>query len=433
MMNLKYITIAFSVLAFAYSCKQAGTPDVKPTSVGISVKYDPAFGGIAAKGIEVRFKDVTTGNIFTEKTNEQGILEFHHVPPGNYDISASISLSPEEVLAFSGILLPDSAVFNATVTNKRITATANNLEMVLKTGRSGALVIKQLYYSGSSIQKGASLRDQFVEIYNNSADTLYADGLCFAQLKGTVSSTVPNPLPSWLLEDGRLNWQKSIGMPSEIDANADYVYTESIYQFPGTGREYPVAPGKSILLAQNAQNHKAPYTNPNGTVITPADPSLTVDLSHAEFEVYYGDGLASDINNPEVRDMINLQKQGKDMILDIQGRDAYALFRMPQEPLLKYPSPEFTVINTKTTFHFQIPDSLVLDAVDCLHFTPARRGPKKLNANLDAGFVSILTQYSSQALIRKQLRTVDGRIILQDTNNSTADFQLISPAKPKEF
>ncbi|RPD39655.1 DUF4876 domain-containing protein [Chitinophaga barathri] len=432
-MSFKHTILFFCALSFAAACKQAAVPDLKPTSVGISVKYDPAFGGMPAGGIEVHFKDVTTGNLYMEKTNTDGMLEFRHIPAGTYDISASIALSAEEVFEFSGILLPDSSIFNASVANKRITARANNVEMVLKTGRSGALIIKQLYYSGSSIQKGASLRDQFVEIYNNSADTLYADGLCFAQLKGTVSNVIPKPLPSWLFEDGRLNWQKSIGMPADIDANGTYVYTESLYQFPGNGNQYPVAPGKSILLAQNAQNHKAPYTNPNGTVITPEDPSLTVDLSRAEFEVFFGDGLASDINNPEVTDMINIQKQGKDMILDIQGRDAYVLFRMPLEPLKKYPSPEFTVINTKTTYHFQVPDSLVLDAVDCLHFTPARRGPKKLNANLDAGFVSILNQYSSQALIRKQLRTVDGRIILQDTNNSTADFQLISPAKPKEF
>jgi hypothetical protein len=432
MMQSKYITIILCALVFVVACKQAELPDVKPTTVGINVKYDAAFGGAPAEGIEVHFKDVTSGNTYVEKTDNAGTLQFHRVPPGTYDISASIYMSPEEVLAFSGILLPDSAMFNATVANRRITASASSVDMVLKTGRSGDLIFKQLYYCGSSIQKGASFRDQFVEIYNNSADTLYADGICFAQLEGNVSNALPNPRPPYLLEDGRYNWQKSIGMPADIDANGDYVYTKSIFQFPGTGKQYPVAPGKSIILAQNAQNHKAPFTNPNGTVVTPEDPSLTVDLSHAEFEVFYGDGFASDVNNPEVTDMINFQKVNRDMVLDIMGRDAFILFRMPQ-PFNKYPDPEATVINSTTSFHFQVPDSMVLDAVECLHFTPARRGPKKLDANLDAGFVSVLSQYSSQALIRKQLRTVDGRIILQDTNNSTADFQLINPPKPKDF
>ena len=54
----------------------------------------------------------------------------------------------------------------------------------------------------------------------------------------------------------------------------DYIYCGAVWQIPaeGNGKNYPVAPGESIIIAQIAQNH---------TVIKPTSP---VDLSKAEFE-----------------------------------------------------------------------------------------------------------------------------------------------------
>ncbi|MCH5715179.1 DUF4876 domain-containing protein [Niabella hibiscisoli] len=42
-------------------------------------------------------------------------------------------------------------------------------------------------------------------------------------------------------------------------------------------------------------------------------------------------------------------------------------------------------------------------------------------------------QYSSQSLIRKITKTVDGRRILQDTNNSANDFETKTKADPSKL
>ena len=45
------------------------------------------------------------------------------------------------------------------------------------------LIFKEIYYCGSRPEKGGVyFRDQFYEIYNNSADILYLDGIYFANL-----------------------------------------------------------------------------------------------------------------------------------------------------------------------------------------------------------------------------------------------------------
>jgi hypothetical protein len=436
-MKIFHIFIIIAILTGALACKRAWLPDIKPSEIGVSVKYDDTYGGGAASNLPVQLYNTATTVSYMRTTNANGLIELEGVPAGLYDISATKKLSPEEMLEKTGLLVEDSAIFNAAANGQRIKASAENMiQLVLKTGRTGSLVLKQVYYTGSHLNKGAALRDQFVEIFNNTEDTLYADGLCFAQLKGVVTNVIPSPLPPYLYPNGAFNWQKSIGMPSDIDANKDYIYTEGIYRVPGMGKQYPVAPGQSFIIAQNAQNHKAPFKNPNGTVVTPEDPSLTVDLSQAEFEVFHGDGFVSDIDNPDIPNMDIVQKQNKDMILDVQGRDGYAIFYYKGDlhNLKRYPDPSVPVINATTTLFAQIPDSLVIDAIDCLHFTPSRRGPKRLPDNLDAGFVSAPAGiYSSQSVIRKQLRTVNGRIILQDTNNSSADFINSIPAKPKAF
>ena len=57
------------------------------------------------------------------------------------------------------------------------------------------LIFKEIYYCGSRPEKGGVyFRDQFYEIYNNSADILYLDGIYFANL---TPGTATTKLPIW--------------------------------------------------------------------------------------------------------------------------------------------------------------------------------------------------------------------------------------------
>lgn len=64
-----------------------------------------------------------------------------------------------------------------------------------------------------------------------------------------------------------------------------------------------------------------------------------------------------------------------------------------------------------------------------MHPTESKRVPKRLPNVLDAVRTFVPAgQYSSQSLVRKTLKTVNGRRILKDTNNSSEDFGYLNKA-----
>lgn len=211
---------------------------------------------------------------------------------------------------------------------------------------------------------------------------------------------------------------------------------------PGNGKTYPVEPGKSIVIAQNALNHKAPFIGNNGKEVAIKNPDLTVDLSKANFEVYFGDipgktPFATDIDNPAVPNVEILDYAGNDWILDNLGRDAYVIFkhanRSDVENLKSYAEPSISVPTSTAKKYRQLPVGWIMDAVEVQPNTKDARIPKKLTASQDAGFTfAPLGGYSSQSVIRKTEKTNNGVRKLKDTNNSTEDFIAIK-ANPFGF
>ncbi|WP_343559675.1 DUF4876 domain-containing protein, partial [Sphingobacterium sp.] len=211
---------------------------------------------------------------------------------------------------------------------------------------------------------------------------------------------------------------------------------------PGNGKSYPVEPGKSIVIAQNALNHKVPFVGNNGKEVTIKKPELTVDLSNASFEVYYGDipgnePFASDIDNPTVPNVQIVDYVSNDWILDNLGRDAYVIFKHADRAavanLPSYPEPSINPPSSTAKKYRQLPVNWIMDAVDVQPNTTDDRIPKKLPPALDAGFTFVtLGGYSSQSVIRKTDKTTNGVRKLKDTNNSTADFVVIK-ANPFGF
>ncbi|MDQ7950062.1 MAG: DUF4876 domain-containing protein, partial [Pedobacter sp.] len=237
--------------------------------------------------------------------------------------------------------------------------------------------------------------------------------------------------------NGQYNWTNSINM-NVPNANTDYIYIKSLLMIPGTGKKYPVQPGSSIIIAQNALNHKASYTGSDGKAYAVKQPELTIDLSGADFETYYGDvpgvnPLGSDVDNPLVANVKVLMTDDRDMILNNNGYEGIAIFKMKTDPmnLPGFAAPDTKTITSATILYKQLPIGQVLDAVDIAHTTPASRAAKRMPDPIDAGFT--FTQggaYSSQSVIRKTSKTVNGRRILKDTNNSTNDFDYLTIADP---
>jgi Protein of unknown function (DUF4876) len=422
------------LLPTLWGCEK-NDPETPAASAQVSVSFDAAYASQAAGTVEVKLENINTRESQTATTNAQGQATFGSIPAGAYNVTARLEMSPAQFLAFAGTQVSAPVLFQATAQNQTITpGQINAVALTLKAGTTGELLIKQLYYSGSDRVNGALFRDQFIELYNNTDAVLYADGLYLAQVEGNRS--VPTgALPAFLLPSGQYDWSKSIGMPATVRANEDFVYTRTLFQIPGSGQQYPVQPGQSIVVAQTALNHKAPYTGTGGTAVTVRDPSLTIDLSNASFEAYYNRGLDSDLDNPAVPNLRLVQTFGSDMILDNTGRDGFAIFRSNTDAATfnKYPRPNTTSITANTVYYYQVPKSILLDAVECQE-SPTQLLPKKFTAELDAGYAHCPRgSYSSQSVIRKVARTFGTRRILQDTNNSTNDFQALNLPTPFGF
>lgn len=420
------------------ACKKNNTPEAQPVNLGLKVAYSVTDSKLPIGSVELSIKNLTTGNIQKGQTNANGEFTFESISTGTYDITAKIVIPATAYTAATGIATNTAVTFNASILNKIIAPNfTGNLNLTLITGTTSDWVIKQVYYTGSDLVEGAMYRDQFIEIHNNSDKTLYADGLYFAELTGRQSLTNST---YQTLSDGQLDWSKSIDMPINIDANNDYVYTKALHMIPGSGQQYPVLPGKSIIIAQTAQNHKQPFTGADQTSISVRNPGLTVDLSTAQFEAHYAsygaNQLDSDIDNPNSVNIEVLQMGGRDMIFDTNGRTAYIIFKINDGPrdLKQYYYPLKAAPGTSEKKYYQIPNKYILDAVETQPQAASARIPKKLSASYDSGFTFTPKGiYSSQSVIRKTASTIDGRVILKDTNNSSDDFGVFDIAQPWGF
>lgn len=414
-----------------------GGMNLSPVSVTTNVKFGGDFvTDQKAVNANVTFRNVDTGVEYVGVTDENGNYILPAILPGKYSATVTFVLTPAQFEDYFGYDsgAEDDITFNGVAENIDILTSGTTITVELFAANTiGGLVIKQIHYGGSHTTRGASFRDQFVEIYNNSAEVIYADGLIFAQLFG--NNTIgrdPYHLPS-----GQLNWAMSPDNTKGEAANTDYVYADNVYRIPGSGQQYPIQPGESIVIAATAINHQSNYTDNNGNSVSIQDPSLTIDLSHADFEAnltaYTGNQYRYDIQNPNVPDLdIVHWVSGSDMVLDNQGRDGYIIFRATPEQIasfdkLRNPS------GANNSLYLQIPNHLIIDGVDTTRDLGNNFVPKKLKVTQDAGVTYLEAgAFSSYSVIRKTQKVVNGRIILKDTNNSTEDFVNIW-ASPKAF
>lgn len=426
-----------------FSCSDDDLTHLSETvSYDVKVNFDQTYNEANANNVKVTLESTNTSEIYETITDSDGNATFGKLIPGVYNLNASLTLSAEEFYSTFGYY-PDTneVIFNASLGQTTINNQKDNINLTLKSARIGDLVIKQIYYAGSHTTQGANLRDQFIEIHNNSNEIVYADGLYFGIAYGVLNTTTTQ----YVQPNGQWDWSRSFGMTIGEKANTDYLYVDYVFQIPGSGKQYPIEPGKSIVIAQTAINHQSPLVGNDGNPISIVDPSLTVDLSTADFESNFIDFRRAldldpykyDIENLAIPNLL-ISYAGKpgafhainDMIFDTLGRDSYVIFRADSLDFPQYPLPNETNVIGTTKMFMQIPADIVIDGVETQH--ASNNIPKRLPETLDISNIKVNASFSGEAVIRKTKTVVDGRVILQDTNNSANDF-VIKKANPRGF
>ena len=272
-------------------------------------------------------------------------------------------------------------------------------------------VISEIYYVGSAYAADASGKQQqyngdaYIKITNNSDTVLYADGLAFVESAFTTSS-------------------KQDYTPMVRD---EAITVDAIFVVPGSGKEHPVQPGQSIVLCDNAQNHKE------------ADESF-MDLSKADFEWFTNSTLAAypDIDNPAVPNLeVYYCYTATIFVMNKQGTKAYAIVRIPEGTTKESYLNEYTyeayytnVLGnpTKPAKYYKIPNEWVVDAVELRGykyefawpvFDPSFDISYTYCGDLNAGSID----YGTAVRRKVAYTTEDGRTVYQDTNNSAEDFE----------
>ncbi len=392
-----YVLLIFLSATAWIACKDDN--EVKPVGFSVTVSYPETYKDQLVSGATVSVTNTVTNVTEKSTTNASGVAMFGTLIPGTYQISVSRDLSSSEGLAQTGI---DSEVFlNASVSNYVLSSSGGNIEIRLKGSPVGGLVLKEIYYTGSP---SFYFYDQFYEIYNNSTDTLYADSLC-------IGDVVGNPYLS------------ASSKPSGFLTDTEHIYFSNIWMVPGNGKTYPIAPGASIVIAETAMNHKSdPAGNPN----SPVDLGTPV----GNFETYY-EKSGRDTDNPAVPNMVQVYVAVPTMFdwLTTVFGPSIAIFKHPDPaglPLFTEPG------STSTRSYPQLPVANVIDAVDAISNENASAF-KRLPAALDAGFTFCSGTYVKESVRRKVKTTLNGRRVLQDTNNSTLDFEVLKTPTPKSW
>jgi len=372
----KFLFFASIAAIALLSCTDSKPNIVKEIKVNIQANL-PA-GETAPDKYAVQFINYNDNYLVETTAGPDGKVSAALIP-GIYTISVKGEV-PAASLIYNGSLV------NITILNDA----SYTIEM--RIAGAGALVFKELYYCGSRTPANTTyFRDQFYEIYNNSEAEIYVDGLCIAILYTNLASA---NLPTW-----------------DIANQDDYVFLYQAWLLPGDGTEYPLQPGESIIVCQWATDHTVSTLNPN-----------SLDLSSCEYEaIIPGVTNAIMTDGPPINMelVFNSQANMLQWLTTVNGA-AFAIF---------FPDGKVDFVNHITQVGLTargipVPLSMIIDAVE-LVTNAASVQLKRIPTVLDAGAIFVSGQYVQESVSRKIRGTsADGRLIYQDTNNSTDDFEV---------
>lgn len=358
-------------------------------------------------------QSVVTPDTFAFDTAAYTVRFTTKVRAGYYDISATASMQLDTIsLRLHAYIQSVSVAGNPSGT----APVPLHLDANVVQDRSTDFIFAELSTSGTQTPQGKNyIGDSYFVLYNNTEHVLYADGVVLLESKLKNSQKFGNLTPYFI---------------------SDYFGADAIYRIPGNGTEHPVEPGGTILLVDNAQDHRQ------------ASPQ-SFDLRGADFEWYDQSTNASvtDIDNPDVPNLEKVYCYTLTIWLpNRQGNTSFALGRMPagltdSAYLADYRCTyDYLLITNAGTFNmsntcFLFPNEWILDCVNtCPHSayqwlvtSPA----------LDGGWTYIGEIGSDKARFGKSVRRREsmdnGRRVLQDSNNSTMDFLPAQEANPFYF
>lgn len=407
-MMKKIIVSCVLLLAFLSSCRRDESPVSQfVEEFELHLTYD-IFGVQRPYSNPLQLTMVNNTEQFTYRfeSDDMGRVVISGVMPGQYTINVSGKLTAEEAAAVSGQNFDDEVSLAGFSSDVKLRLGGENVIVApsLFAVARNPIIFKELYYAGSRTPTGGSYRnDNFYSIYNNSDQSVDISNLYIGMCENFGGLGETGPL-----------W------PGEVQGAYENAYLQNIWKVTGGDSEVLVAPGQTVVIATMAAPHNkdAAYNL-----------SSPVDLSDADYEAYIPDpeNKYPDFDAPNMEltfwpDYSYLWRSGvfgQGMVLIMATGEQMAAFEtvtLPEQFQDPFESDEYWLCK-------KVPYEYIVDAVDVIQ-NPTVTNTKRFAPSLDAGFATLGETYSGKSVIRKTIPSASGRVVLQDTNNSTEDFEI---------
>ena len=375
------------------------------TTINVTVEIDESkLGDIKPEAYEVTFTNTST-TVATTAQTENGKATAAIVP-GIYTVMAKSSVA--ENGTFYSI--------TGAVKDLNLLTEGETIKIEVDMVKESQLIFKEIYYHGCSYETGevaedgtpstnTYFRDQFYEIYNNSDEVAYADGLCICDT-------------DFASYDYSLYYEFFFADGTKAD-DKEYMFAQIIWQLPGDGDDYPIQPGESFIIAQWATNHKAETLSKGGS---------PVDLTGAEFEAIEGENtlwngiVITDGPAVNMKMAANAAGYAPPQWLTAVGGSNMVLYK-PSTPLRQ----EDFLVNNDPDWVQNFVEIKIADILDAVQMIDDETRVKTLGMPeiLDSGYIWCDGTYKGQSVSRKQDGTLaNGSPKYADTNNTTDDFEL---------
>ena len=374
------------------------------TGIQVQLDFPEEFADMDRTPIVVNLRNTSNGVQYKSNCDANGIASFN-AEYGFYEANFQ-----HKHIADDGVIHIFNGRFENIVLSRETEAqAATPFPMEIITATTAQVIIKEFYHFGCIGNDGKNYTyDTYLSIYNNSNKVAYLDSICI----GMVTPMTSNSPSKFVYDNGVL--MDSIPLD------------QMAWQFPGTGKDYPLQPGEECVIAYSAINHKA--LHPNSIDLSKADYAFWTekfDMSSAQVQkpaigVKHLECIWRTKENTKAFPIANAAKA---MILfKIEGVTAAQYVANPKN-ITKAPGGTSSSLD-----YLRIPKQWVLDGIECV--TSADKNNKRLVTHVDAGYFFIEGGAAGCGLaaIRKVEEVVDGRIIYQDTNNSTLDLETTVPS-----
>ena len=352
--------LAFGIWLFT-SCTEQAAPSITMGEVAITLT------GIDddLSGLDVQLRNISTGSIFVEATNQQGTATFR-VAPGLYEASTSQTryTTGNKYYSYNGTSGQITVMKDQQVTTS----------IAMKRAVISRLVIKELYCGGCMADDGITpfFYDKCVILYNNSAEPASYDNLCFGMAAPANAQATNNNYTA----DGKLNYEGEGFTP----------LWNGIWYFPAT---LTIEPYSQIVVnihgaIDNTQTYSQSVNFANADYYCMFDPesgynnqrycptpSEVIPTSHYLKAAVYGQGNAWPLSN---------------------SSPAIVLFQT------KGVAPTDFAANTANYWYdgggsnaikrcVKVPNDWIIDAIEVFSSDYATSCVKRLTADIDAGYV----------------------------------------------